>query len=402
MSSQQERDSREPQSMSVPGADDNLESPLRTSEGDPGASVLPVFPIFDRHGEVARVIPARAPGVGMSAESTAANRYRAARTGSEEYGFYGMIGSDPKMEALFRMVRVVAESDATVLILGESGTGKELVARAIHRISPRRARPFVAINCGAFPEALLESELFGHIRGSFTGAVQNKKGLIEEADGGTLFLDEIGDSSPVFQSKLLRVLQEGLVRPVGGTRNLSINVRVIAATNKSLQEAVRLKMFREDLYYRLSVIPIVIPPLRERREDIGPLAEHFVAKYKVKNRREGLEVSTKTLDCLRDYSWPGNVRELENVIERAVVISKGPEIQPEELLIDEHSKVVPRMVSASQPRNTGPCLASVERERIIDALRRYSGNRSKSARELGISRTGLYYKMKRYRITPLY
>jgi len=304
------------------------------------------------------------------------------------------------MGALFRMIRVVAESDATVLILGESGTGKELVARAIHRISPRHARPFVAINCGAFPETLLESELFGHIRGSFTGAVQNKKGLIEEADGGTLFLDEIGDSSPVFQSKLLRVLQEGLVRPVGGTRNLPINVRVIAATNKSLKEAVRLKAFREDLYYRLSVIPVVIPPLRDRREDIGPLAEHFVAKYTAKNRRERLSLSGKSIDHLKTYSWPGNVRELENVIERAVVISTGDEIQSKDLLLREPSDAVTIPDPVSHPEGTDQGLASGERKQIIDSLRRHGGNRWKSARELGISRTGLYYKMKRHQIKP--
>jgi len=310
-----------------------------------------------------------------------------------------MIGSDPKMEALFRMIRVVAESDATVLILGESGTGKELVARAIHRISPRHARPFVAIDCGAFPETLLESELFGHVRGSFTGAVQNKKGLVEEADGGTLLLDEIGDSSPVFQSKLLRVLQEGLVRPVGGTRNISVNVRVIAATNKSLQEAVRQKAFREDLYYRLSVIPIVIPPLRERREDIGPLAEHFVAKYTAKNRRKRVVLSSKALDCLRAYSWPGNVRELENVMERAVVISTDEGIQSQDLILRESTEAVSALIPGSPPEGTDPCLASGERKQIIDSLRRHGGHRLKSARELGISRTGLYYKMKRHQIT---
>ena len=400
MSSQQVRDPREPQSLSAPEAGGNLLGNVRTSEGESGASVLPVFPIFDRHGEVARVIPARTPGAGAAAEpSTGGSRSRTGRTGAGDRGFYGMIGSDPKMEALFRMIRVVAESDATVLILGESGTGKELVARAIHRISPRHARPFVAIDCGAFPETLLESELFGHVRGSFTGAVQNKKGLVEEADGGTLLLDEIGDSSPVFQSKLLRVLQEGLVRPVGGTRNISVNVRVIAATNKSLQEAVRQKAFREDLYYRLSVIPIVIPPLRERREDIGPLAEHFVAKYTAKNRRKRVVLSSKALDCLRAYSWPGNVRELENVMERAVVISTDEGIQSQDLILRESTEAVSALIPGSPPEGTDPCLASGERKQIIDSLRRHGGHRLKSARELGISRTGLYYKMKRHQIT---
>lgn len=371
-------------------------------EGIQGPSSMQVFPIFDRNGEVARVIQTGTRGVGTApAETVRETRSRAGRMGSEDHGFYGMIGSGPKMEALFEMIRVVADSDATILIFGESGTGKELVARAIHRISPRRPRPFVAIDCGAFPETLLESELFGHVRGSFTGAVQNKKGLVQEAHGGTLFLDEIGDSSLIFQSKLLRVLQEGLVRPIGDTHNVSIDVRVIAATNKSLHEAVRTKVFREDLYYRLSVIPIEIPPLRERREDIRPLAEYFVKKYAAKNRKKNVVLSVKAFDRLMAHSWPGNVRELENVIERAVVITKGAEIQPGELLLGEHSKPVSGIVLSSQLQRSH-LLASVEREQIVEALRRHGGNRSRSARSLGISRTGLYYKMKRYQITPPY
>lgn len=371
-------------------------------EGLLGSSDIQVFPIFDRHGEVARVIQAGTQTADPAAEAAGERRSRADQTGSEDRGFYGMIGSDSKMKDLFRMIRVVADSDATVLILGESGTGKELVARAIHRNSPRCRRPFVALDCGAFPETLLESELFGHIRGAFTGAVQNKKGLLQEAHGGTLFLDEIGDSSPVFQSKLLRVLQEGLVRPVGGTRNFSIDVRVIAASNKSLFEAVRMKTFREDLYYRLSVIPIEIPPLRERRGDIRPLADYFVKTSAARNRRKNASLSTKALECLMAHSWPGNVRELENVIERAVVIFHGQEIRPEALLLGEQSRSMPGVVLPSPPERTNRSLALMERERILDALRRHGGNRSRSARELGISRTGLYYKMNRYQITPPY
>ncbi len=404
MTSQREGDQKDSPPLPIPAIETGLQGHSGASENDTDAPAVQVFPIFDHDGKVARVIQA-----GMQAADTIAAvpvkktvRSRAGRTESEDRGFYGMIGPGPKMKALFETIRVVADSDATVLILGESGTGKELVARAIHRNSPRRLRPFVAIDCGVFPETLLESELFGHVRGSFTGAIQNKKGLLQEAHGGTLFLDEIGDSSPVFQSKLLRVLQEGQIRPVGGTRNFSIDVRVIAATNKSLQEGVRTKAFREDLYYRLSVIPIEIPPLRERREDIRPLAEHFVRKFAAKNRRKQATLSVEAFDRLTAQPWPGNVRELENVIERAVVIARGPEIQPDQLLLREYSEPQSDILSQSQPKSRNPSLSLMEREQIIDALRRHGGNRSKSARELGISRTGLYYMMKRYRITPPY
>jgi two-component system response regulator AtoC len=374
------------------------------SEKDAEVQSIQVFPIFDRNGDVARVIQSGTRDAGVAATSPVKRtaRPRTDQTVSEPQGFYGMIGSGLKMEGLFRMIRVVANSDATILILGESGTGKERVARAIHRHSLRRQRPFIAIDCGAFSETLLESELFGHIRGSFTGAIQNKKGLLQEAHEGTLFLDEIGDSSPAFQSKLLRVLQEGEVRPVGGTRNCSIDVRVIAATNKPLHDAVRMKAFREDLYYRLAVIPIEIPPLREHREDIRPLAEHFVTEYAAKNRRGRIFLSTTVLDRLTAHSWPGNVRELENVIERAVVVSQGPEIQVEELFLSGHLEAVPAVIRSEESQGRENLLSLMERERIVDALRRHGGNRSKSARELGISRTGLYYKMKRYQIAPPY
>jgi two-component system response regulator HydG len=379
-------------------------TPVPEPDGIQGLPSIQAFPIFNRDGEVARVIQSGTRGAGRPVAEPARKTVRS-RTGQmapDQVNFCGMIGSGPKMEALFETIRIVADSDATVLILGESGTGKELVARAIHRNSPRRTRPFVAIDCGAFPETLLESELFGHVRGSFTGAVQNKKGLFQEAHGGTLFLDEIGDSSPVFQSKLLRVLQERVIRPIGETRNISIDVRVIAATNKSLQEAIQKKTFREDLYYRLSVIPIEIPPLRERSEDIRPLAEYFVKKYSAKNRRKQVVLPVKALDRLMAHPWPGNVRELENVIERAVVITKGAEIQPGEFLLGEHSKPVPGVVLPAQPQRSDNLLALMEREQIVEVLRRHGGNRSKSARELGISRTGLYYKMRQYRITPPY
>jgi DNA-binding NtrC family response regulator len=305
-----------------------------------------------------------------------------------------IIGRSKPMRDLFRLIGRVAESPTTVLVYGESGTGKELIARAIHQQSPRRDRPFVAIDCGALPETLLESELFGHVRGSFTGAVSNKKGLFEEADGGTLLLDEIGDTTPAFQSKLLRVLQEGEIRPVGGNKTIKVDVRVIAATNKDLKKNVENKSFREDLYYRLAVVPIVIPALRHRREDIPLLADHFIKKYCERNGMEPKLISPKTLKLLIESPWPGNVRELENVIERAVLMSPGPEITPEALFMDS---------SDDQPNDALPeairtATETVEKEKIAEATRQAKGNRSRAAKLLGISRATLYNKLKRYNL----
>src|SRR5215210_1494049 len=241
-----------------------------------------------------------------------------------------IIGRSPKMQALYQMIETVAEVQSTVLITGESGTGKELVARAIHDLSPRADKPFVSINCGAFTETLLESELFGYVKGSFTGANTNRKGLFEAANQGTIFLDEIGEMSPAMQVKLLRVLQERKVRPVGAHEEMEIDTRVIAATNRDLPQMVKDGSFREDLFYRISVIPIELPPLRERSEDIPELVEHFVKKFCAQAGRD-LGVSVKAMSLLEDYSWPGNVRELEHTIERAVALESTPEIQPDRL-----------------------------------------------------------------------
>jgi len=305
-----------------------------------------------------------------------------------------IIGRSKPMRDLFRLIRLVGDSPTTVLIYGESGTGKELIARAIHQQSPRRDHPFVAVDCGALPETLLESELFGHVRGSFTGAVGNKKGLFEEADGGTLLLDEIGDTTPVFQSKLLRVLQEGEIRPVGSNKTIKVDVRVIAATNKNLKKNVEKKSFREDLYYRLAVVPIVIPALRHRREDIPLLADHFIKKYCERNRMEPKQISPKTLKLLIECPWPGNVRELENVIERAVLMSAGPEITPEALFmepsVDQPDDALPEMIRTATE--------TVEKEKIAEATRKARGNRSRAAKLLGISRATLYNKLKRYNL----
>jgi DNA-binding NtrC family response regulator len=309
-------------------------------------------------------------------------------------GPINIIGRSRAMRELYRVIQRVSGSDTTILIYGESGTGKELVARAIHQQSPRRDRPFVTIDCGALTDTLLESELFGHVRGSFTGAVGNKKGLFEEAHGGTLLLDEIGDTTAAFQSKLLRVLQENEIRPVGGNRTIHVDVRVLAATNKDLKKSVEKKSFREDLYYRLAVVPVLIPPLRQRREDIPLLIDHFVKKYCDRNRLERKWISPKAVRLLTESPWPGNVRELENVIERAVLMSPGAEIATEMLFLD------PAAEESGDPlqnviRST---TAIVEREKIAEATKRAQGNRSRAAKLLGISRATLYNKLKRYNL----
>lgn len=312
-----------------------------------------------------------------------------------EKDFKNMIGRSKPMRVLFRLIKLVAGSNTTILIQGESGTGKELVARSIHYHSPRRDRPFVAVDCGALPETLLESELFGHIRGSFTGAIGNRKGLFEEADGGTILLDEVGDTTVTFQSKLLRVLQEGEIRPVGSSKSVKVDVRVIAATNKDLKKGVENKAFREDLYYRLAVVPIVIPPLRQRREDIPLLIDHFIRKYCGQNRLEVKRISAKALRLLIDSPWPGNIRELENVIERAVLISPGPEIGPEALFLEQAvgEELPPPLLDA-----TRAAAETVEKERIVEATQKTKGNRSRAAKLLGISRATLYNKLKRYHL----
>ena len=311
-----------------------------------------------------------------------------------ESGSANFIGRSKPMRDLYRLIQRVAGSNTTILIYGESGTGKELVARAIHQQSPRRERIFVTIDCGALPETLLESELFGHVRGSFTGAIGNKKGLFEEAHGGTLLLDEIGDTTPAFQSKLLRVLQENEIRPVGSNKTIKVDVRVIAATNKDFKKSVEKKTFREDLYYRLAVVPVVIPPLRHRKEDIPLLADHFIKKYCERNHLDPKWISPKAMKLLSDAPWPGNVRELENVIERAVLMSPGSEITTEVLFLDQ------AMEDSSDPlqqviRTT---TEMVEKEKIAEATQKARGNRSRAAKLLGISRATLYNKLKRYNL----
>jgi two-component system response regulator HydG len=297
-------------------------------------------------------------------------------------------------EVLDRVVRI-APTDATVLVTGESGTGKELIARALHVASRRSARPFVPVNCAAVTETLLESELFGHARGAFTGAIKARRGMFEEADGGTLFIDEVGETSPGFQAKLLRALQEGEIRRVGESSPVRVDVRVIAATNQDLRRAITEKRFREDLFYRLAVVPLRIPPLRERREDVPILAAHFLERY---NHRTG---SDKVLTAdgaahLTQHDWPGNVRELENALEQAAALSSRREIRAE----DFHLEILTASRPDAPARTLAEAVEEAERSTIQAALQRSGHDLSRVARELGVSATTLWRKMKRLELTP--
>jgi Nif-specific regulatory protein len=307
------------------------------------------------------------------------------------------------MRAIMQEIAQAAPSRSTVLLRGESGTGKELVARALHRLSDRGQQPFVKLNCAALPESLLESELFGHERGAFTGAVKTRRGRFELADHGTLFLDEIGDISLATQIKLLRVLQERTFERVGGSRSLTVDVRIIAATNADLEEAVRTRHFREDLYYRLHVVPIVLPPLRERKEDIPLLVGHFLQRFNAENHK-ALKISSPAMDLIVGYEWPGNVRELENCIERMVVMARREIIAPEDvpLPINIHMPIAPpRVLFPESTASTLPkAVADIERERLLEALRRSGGVQTRAATLLGITPRQLGYKLKKYHITP--
>ena len=307
-------------------------------------------------------------------------------------GFMGIIGRDTKLTLIFRLIEDVAATDATVLIQGESGTGKELVARAIHDLSPRQDKPFVVINCSAYPATLLESELFGHERGAFTGALKQRPGRFEQADGGTVFLDEIGEISASAQVKLLRVLQTQRFERVGGDRTVTVDVRIVAATNKNLLEEVKAGRFREDLYYRLDVIPIQLPPLRERGNDVALLAAHFLRHFSAEQQKEITEISPRAMRLLLDYPWPGNVRELENVIEQATVLAKSRVITPEELPT--------RLKAGPEPsQSAAPTLEEQERAIILQTLESCSWNKKLAAQRLAIGRSTLYAKMKRLGIT---
>jgi two-component system response regulator PilR (NtrC family) len=324
--------------------------------------------------------------------------------------FAGIIGRSEAMVSVFRLIETIAPTNSTVLITGESGTGKELAARAIHAQSLRRDRPFVAVNCGALTETLLESELFGHMRGAFTGAATNKKGLIEVADRGTIFLDEVSEMSPVMQVKLLRVLQERTFRRVGGTEEIQADIRVIAATNRDLAALVAEGRFREDLYYRINVIPLRLPPLRERREDIRLLAEHFVARFAAQMGKPVAGISAAAVACLEAYPWPGNIRELENALERAVALEATPTILPESLPEPVRAggarvlSLVPR-AEANRPVlpdggfDLEQHVRAIEREYIAEALRRANGVKVRAAEMLGMSFRSFRYYLKKYNLS---
>jgi len=311
------------------------------------------------------------------------------------FHFGDIIGKSAAMQAVFRTIEKVAPQDSTVIIYGESGTGKELVARAIHRASPRRDRPFIRVNCGALAESLLESELFGHERGAFTGAVRRKKGRFELAHRGTIFLDEIGDISPALQVKLLRVLQEREFERVGGEETVSVDVRVIAATHKDLQAEVGEGRFRDDLFYRLHIIPIHLPPLRHRREDIPLLVEHLIGRLARDLRKPGLCIDPEAVEQLKNYDWPGNIRELENVLERAAVLCEGKQITALDLPLlggpGHHIAGLP-----DGERDLNRMLESVERQLIERAMAQARGVKAEAARLLGIKPSALYYKLEKY------
>lgn len=313
---------------------------------------------------------------------------RASRAGGE------LVVKSAGMKRVMDLALRAAPTEASLLITGESGTGKERLARFIHEHSSRRKAPLVAINCGALPEQLLESELFGHKRGAFTGATADHKGLFQAATGGTLFLDEIGETSPSVQVRLLRALQERAVRPVGSTQDLSVDVRIVAATNQDLEALVREKRFRKDLYYRLRVVPLEIPPLRDRAEDVLPLAREFIARTCKENACGPCSLSSEVLDHLLAYDWPGNVRELENAIERAVILAENqPAVRVQDLPPEIRGRTVVHSASDSEPIAT---LAEVEKHHILRTLERLGDNRKETAKALGIGENTLWRKLKAY------
>jgi len=323
---------------------------------------------------------------------------RALRTqAAKDYGTEGIVLRSKVMQDIFCSIEKIAEYKSTILITGESGTGKELVARAVHQKSPRRNKSFVAINCGALPENLLESELFGHVKGAFTGASVTKKGLFEEAHEGSIFLDEIGELPLQLQVKFLRVLQEDEIRKVGDTKNQAIDARVIVATIRNLEQEVKKGNFREDLFYRLNVLPIHIPPLRERSEDVSPLVDHFIKKFNQKFSLNVSGIAKEGLERLMAYHWPGNVRELENAIERAIVLTEDEKIQigslPKEIVSDQRKQ---GLFFHGEDLSIKKATKSLERDFIARALKVTKGNRTRAAKLLEISHRALLYKMKEY------
>jgi two-component system NtrC family response regulator len=315
---------------------------------------------------------------------------------SRKFGFENILGHSPKLLYVLDVAARAAQSDATVLIHGETGTGKELLAKAIHFNSPRAAKPFVAINCGAIPRELLESELFGHVKGSFTGAIAHKKGRIEMAHGGTLFLDEIGEMPPELQVKLLRVIQEREIDKIGSNVPMKIDVRIVAATHRNLMNMIEDGTFREDLYYRLAVIPLDLPALRERKEDIVTLVDFFFSRAREKNGRPDLQLAPSLMPYFAGYRWPGNIRELENIMERITVLAEGPEIRLQDLPASLTAIVPQANAMQVDMPESGISLEGVEKELIRRALEKHEWNQSQAARYLDISRKTLIYRMEKH------
>ncbi len=316
-------------------------------------------------------------------------------------GYSHLIGEHPLIQKITQLVRKVATTDATILIMGESGTGKELIARAVHALSTRVDRPFIPVNCGAIPAELLESEMFGHERGAFTGAIGQRAGMFQLANGGTIFLDEVGEMSATLQVKLLRVLQDREIRPVGADRVFKVDVRVLAASNKDLAAEVEEGNFREDLFYRLQVIPIVMPPLRERRSDIPLLTSHFLEKHNRKRSGRPARIVEEAMVHLWEYDWPGNVRELENLLERLVILSEdgviGVEHLPPSIRSFISEKKIPRPTLGEEGLDLNTAVEEFENRLIEEALRRTKGNKQAAARLLGLKRTTLVAKLRRRR-----
>ncbi len=359
-------------------------------------SVVPVMRrsrlVYDAAGEVAGAIEAL---VNVSLIKNARNEIRRLKHQLAESGGLGdLIGRSEQMRHLFGLIRMVAESDASVVIEGETGTGKELVARTIHQESERARQTFLAVNCGALPEGLLEAELFGHVKGAFTGAVSDRVGCFEAATGGTLFLDEIGELSLLSQVKLLRALQEGEITRVGDTRPRKVDVRIIAATNRNLQEMVREGTFREDLYYRLRVVSIQVPALRERKGDIDELVASFINKFNLKYKKQIERCVPEAMAFMERYQWPGNVRELEHAIEHAFVVTGRDKnaIELEALPVEITGGQMTARLEAPKKSDTHP---QDERQELIEALEQAAGNKARAARQLGLTRAGLYKRMKR-------
>jgi two-component system response regulator HydG len=398
---------------------DGMEVVRRLREIDPEATVV----VVTAHGSVAAAVEAMRAGAidfvekPFSPELLAARVEKAAEIARErrrardaharaaaldedrarETGPLGLVGDSEAMRRVRDQIRKVAATDATVLILGESGTGKELVARALHEASRRRERPFVSVSCAALPEGLLESELFGHERGAFTGALRRKIGRFELADGGTLFLDEVGEVPPPIQVKLLRVLQERRFERVGGEETIEVDVRLLSATNRDLARRASEGRFREDLYYRLAIVPLALPPLRERPEDVEPLARHFLAKHAARIGRGIAGFEPEALAVLRRHAWPGNVRELENAVQQAMVFCDGDRVRPEDL------PATLRQASPALPVPTGDrslteILEDLERQLVMAAYGKARGVKAEAARLLGIKPSALYYKLEKYGI----